>query len=248
VDEAEWLACEDVHVLLGHLRDCGAARKKQGRRRLQLFGCACCRLRWDAMDDPRSREAVEYVESVADGRERDQPVDSVRAAALEASHAADRRLRDAVANGTARWRGPRAEPPCLEQDALDAAQAAYALVNDDRPLNIAYADPIVLSYVGEGDPEAHRVWRAGMRVLADLARCIFGNPFRPVALDPGWRTEAVVGLAAGVYADRAFDRLPVLADALEDAGCADPGVLGHCRSGGPHARGCWVVDLILGKE
>ena len=69
----------------------------------------------------------------------------------------------------------------------------------------------------------------------------------PVALDPAWRTEAVVGLAAGVYADLAFERLPVLADALEDAGCANPDVLGHCRSAGPHARGCWVVDLILGK-
>jgi hypothetical protein len=82
---------------------------------------------------------------------------------------------------------------------------------------------------------------------AALIRCIFGNPFHPVALDPAWRTEAVVGLATGIYADRAFDRLPVLADALEDAGCADADVLGHCRGPGPHARGCWVVDLLLGK-
>jgi len=89
--------------------------------------------------------------------------------------------------------------------------------------------------------------RARLAELANLFRCIFGNPFRPVALDPAWRTEAVVGLATGIYADRAFDRLPVLADALEDAGCANADVLGHCRGPGPHARGCWVVDLLLGK-
>ncbi|MBN9518636.1 hypothetical protein J0H58_08980 [bacterium] len=82
---------------------------------------------------------------------------------------------------------------------------------------------------------------------ASLIRCIFGNPFRPVALDPVWRTEAVVALATGIYAERAFERLSVLADALEDAGCVNSGVLEHCRSDGPHARGCWVVDLQLGK-
>ncbi|MBN9522996.1 hypothetical protein J0H58_31535 [bacterium] len=82
---------------------------------------------------------------------------------------------------------------------------------------------------------------------AALLRDILGNPFRPVAFDPTWRTEAVVALARGVYDDRAFDRLPVLADALEDAGCADADVLTHCRGDGPHVRGCWVVDLILGK-
>jgi hypothetical protein len=89
----------------------------------------------------------------------------------------------------------------------------------------------------------HTEWRS-----ANILRDIIGNPFRPITLDPAWRTEAVVGLAAGVYADRAFDRLPVLADALEDAGCADADVLTHCRGPGPHVRGCWVVDLLLGKS
>ncbi|MFO0797835.1 MAG: hypothetical protein U0804_10175 [Gemmataceae bacterium] len=81
-----------------------------------------------------------------------------------------------------------------------------------------------------------------------LSRCAFGNPFRAVAFDPAWRTEAVVGLATGIAADRAFDRLPVLADALEDAGCADPDVLGHCRGTGLHALCCWVIDGLLGKS
>ncbi|HYH68698.1 MAG TPA: hypothetical protein VD866_28655 [Urbifossiella sp.] len=82
----------------------------------------------------------------------------------------------------------------------------------------------------------------------ELALELIGpNPFRPVAFDPIWRTEAVVGLARGMYEARDFGPMPVLADALEDAGCADADVLAHCRGPGPHVRGCWVVDLVLGK-
>ena len=77
---------------------------------------------------------------------------------------------------------------------------------------------------------------------------IFGNPFRPVTFDPSWRTEAVVVLARGMYESRDFAPMPVLADALEDAGCADADILAHCRGDGPHVRGCWVVDLVLGKS
>lgn len=84
--------------------------------------------------------------------------------------------------------------------------------------------------------------------FAALIREVFGNPFRPVTLDSRWQTETAVALAAGIYAERAFDRMPILADALEDAGCDHAGVLTHCRDDGPHVRGCWVVDLVLGKE
>jgi hypothetical protein len=86
------------------------------------------------------------------------------------------------------------------------------------------------------------------REQAALLFDVFGNPFRPVTVDPQWLTSTVVALARGIYADRAFDRLPILADALQDAGCDHPALLDHCRSGGPHVRGCWVVDLLLGKE
>ena len=83
-------------------------------------------------------------------------------------------------------------------------------------------------------------------ILAVL-RDVFPNPSRPVGFDPRWRTPDVTGLAGGIYEDRAFDRLPLLADALMDAGCDADAVLAHCRSTGPHVRGCWVVDLVLGK-
>lgn len=76
---------------------------------------------------------------------------------------------------------------------------------------------------------------------ADLLRCIAGNPFHPVAFDPHWRTETVANIAHGIVAGRAFDRLPILADALEEAGCDNADVLSHCRSSGPHAMGCWVL-------
>jgi hypothetical protein len=82
---------------------------------------------------------------------------------------------------------------------------------------------------------------------AALLRDIFGDPYNPVTFDTSWRTEAVIDLARGVYESRDFAPMPVLADALEDAGCADPDILAHCRGPGPHVRGCWVVDLVLGK-
>ncbi|MCE9530621.1 MAG: hypothetical protein K8T89_05755 [Planctomycetes bacterium] len=79
-------------------------------------------------------------------------------------------------------------------------------------------------------------------------REIFGNPFRPVTIDPRWQTSNVIDLATAIYTDRAFDRMPILADALMDAGCDNDEIIHHCRGDGPHVRGCWVVDLILGKE
>ena len=83
---------------------------------------------------------------------------------------------------------------------------------------------------------------------ADLLRDIFGNPFRSVEFRLEWFTADVLALARGIYADRAFDRMPILADALQDAGCDDDDILNHCREAREHARGCWVVDLLLGKK
>jgi hypothetical protein len=85
-----------------------------------------------------------------------------------------------------------------------------------------------------------------------LVRDIFGNPFRPSPPLPAavlaWNDGTVKRIAEGIYEERAFDRLPILADALLDAGCDDDELMGHCRSEGPHVRGCWAVDLLLGKS
>ncbi|OWK40939.1 hypothetical protein FRUB_04831 [Fimbriiglobus ruber] len=103
-----------------------------------------------------------------------------------------------------------------------------------------------------------RAW--GMRLFRDhgpirseplycqLMRCVFGNPFRPVTFSPSWLSSTTAALARQMYDSRDFSTMPILADALQDAGCDNADVLSHCRGGGPHVRGCWVVDRVLGKE
>ena len=89
----------------------------------------------------------------------------------------------------------------------------------------------------------------GLPVDAGLLRDIFGNPFRPVAFASDWRTDTAVAIAFLMYESRDFSAMPILADALQDAGCDSADVLDHCRDPhGVHVRGCWVVDLVLGKE
>jgi hypothetical protein len=104
--------------------------------------------------------------------------------------------------------------------------------------------------VGDPDcygPPADAVLKRSVLLLRD----IIGNPFHPVHIDPAlldWKDAIVVRLAQAIYDEKAFDRLPILADALEEAGCHDTDIFGHCRAPRPHVRGCWVVDLLLGKE
>lgn len=85
---------------------------------------------------------------------------------------------------------------------------------------------------------------------AELLRDIIGPLlFRTVPVMPSWRTSEIIGLAQTMYDQRSFERMPGLADALEQAGCDNPEILGHCRERGRvHARGCWIVDLLLNKE
>ena len=120
--------------------------------------------------------------------------------------------------------------------------AAYLTLAESPMLGAARSAAAVAEAVAAHRNQAELAYQAG------LIRDIFGNPFRPVAFDPRWRTADVTALACGIYEDRAFKRLPLLADALMDAGCDREDILAHCRSDGPHVRGCWVVDLVLGKE
>ena len=82
----------------------------------------------------------------------------------------------------------------------------------------------------------------------EILRELFGNPFRRPAMDIRWFTSDVVGVARGIYADRAFELMPILADALMDAGCEDQRLIGHCRGNVTHVRGCWLLDLVQKKE
>lgn len=83
-------------------------------------------------------------------------------------------------------------------------------------------------------------------LLADFVRDIFGNPFQPTVVDPRWLSSSVIDIARAMYAERAFERMPILGDALMDAGCDSEEVINHCQAQLPHVRGCWLVDRLLG--
>jgi hypothetical protein len=130
----------------------------------------------------------------------------------------------------------------------------YALQDDDNQTYwsvLAATDPSAIVAPGTTNRDALNMTLHVRAVPAQQRICLLRdifNPFRPVVFDPAWRSETVSALAAGIYAERAFDRLPILADALEEAGCDQPDILYHCRGPGPHVRGCWAVDLVLGKS
>src|SRR5262249_43826303 len=136
-------------------------------------------------------------------------------------------------------------------DALQADFCAFLTAIDNAPPEAALWASVNANYALSDfarRPEADEV--AGStesRVQAPFLRCLFGNPFRPAAVDSSWLPSTVLTLADGIYTDHAFDGMPILADALQDAGCESADILAHCRSDGPHVRGCWVVDLLLEK-
>jgi hypothetical protein len=117
-----------------------------------------------------------------------------------------------------------------------ALEATQGVLYPDRCVEFS-----ILPADEEERVEAEMSWQVA--VLRD----IFGNPFHPVSLDPSWVTSTVATLAQQMYDSRDFTPMPILADALMDAGCDNADVLDHCRGSGPHVRGCWVVDLLLGK-
>jgi len=89
---------------------------------------------------------------------------------------------------------------------------------------------------------------AEKRYQIDILHDIFGNPFQPIAFDPSWQTSTAISLALQVYESRDFSLMPILADALQDAGCDNSEVLNHCSGTGPHVRGCWVINRLRAKS
>jgi hypothetical protein len=197
-------------------------RGKASDRKLRLFAVACCRLWWAEMTDDRSRKAVEVAEAFADGKASQRRLAAARSAADY-------------------WTGVDPEGHPTRTALVNAAYAcAYLRLGQYTGFHHAFSD--LRDHWPDDEFFDPRM------IQAELTRCVFGNPFRPVTVEPSWLTPTVLSLAEGIYADRAFDRMPVLADALQDAGCDNADVLDHCRGPGPHVRGCWVVDLLLGKE
>jgi hypothetical protein len=129
---------------------------------------------------------------------------------------------------------PNAQSHCIENLTLKLIR--------EKGVLCALAAATGLGFATGGDH-----FESVVREQSRLLRCVVGNPFRPVAFDPGWRTSTVVALADSIYAERDFGLLPILSDALEEAGCNHPDVLSHCRHDGLHVRGCWVIDALIGK-
>jgi hypothetical protein len=236
MNEARWLGCQDPDTMVDHLcRRRKATRLKDGRRRLRLFACACCRHFWDLLADGRSRRAIEVSERHADGQAGKEELERARSAAEAAQ---------ALPSGGEV--GPAARASWIAAGAAaDAAQS--------WPVEVVVR--LVLSKTGlaarAASGEGASASPAGLAALHDLyrrqcglLRCLFGNPFRPLPRRPF--PAHVVGLARACY--DAFPAVSadyaVLADALDDLG--EQAAAAHCREA-THARGCHVVDWARGK-
>jgi hypothetical protein len=214
---------------------------KASDRKLRLFAVACCRRIWPLLPSEGSCQAVNAAERYADGELSEQRFRKLGGAAELAYEEANSNVLD-----------PECPDPYGAGIAEAAAIAAFWLSHVVDHSDLAAEAAVEAIRQATGTPEGERRHQAG------LLHEIFGPlPFRPVTLDSTWLTYrggSVPRLAQATYDDRQLpsghldrNRLAVLADALEEAGCHDQDMLGHCRGPGPHTRGCWVVDLLLRK-
>jgi len=192
---------------------------RASKRKLRLFACACCWSLRSVFPTQAYHEMVETTECFAEGISTKAELDQKYRAVAKHSNSMVAMSVCGVADASASYAASK-----TAQRAREVAKAV-GLQGVTR------------------------------KSQASLLRDIFGNPFRPVALDPAWRTPTATALATAAYEERSLSagtldpaRLAVLADALDDAGCTEAAILDHCRSPGPHVRGCFAVDLILGKE
>jgi hypothetical protein len=234
--EAEWLADTEPERMVEFLR--GGSHLSE--RKARLFAVACCRRVWEWMPD-EAKQAAEVCEEYADGRVGQKTLAAARRTAYAASKL------PASSSGPGRYAAAHSHAGVVALYACDS-------MKQHEPWQVAdwvaaTARSLVAHTAGDAsdthERKAHSSW------LRDL----FGNPFRPVAFDPAWLTAAVLSLAQAAYEERTLpagtlehERLAVLADALEDAGCASADLLGHLRSEGPHVRGCRALDLCLGRS
>jgi hypothetical protein len=224
--EEEWLVSEDPLAMHAVVAD-GALDYKWPRgnstaRKRAFFGASCCRLVWPfIVVDERCRRSIELLETQFDLNSDESDIDNLGEEIAQG-------VRDAA-------RHPEPDTPLLQ---AVAANMVYDAGGDCETM----IRHLLFSFDEWGDPAERG------RHAAHLLREIVGNPFRPVAFSPEWRTSTAVALAQQMYDSRDFALMPILGDALQDAGCDSDDILDHCRGAGPHVRGCWVVDLVLGKE
>jgi hypothetical protein len=235
VTEAEWLACTDPQDMIEFLR-CQVSDRK-----LRLFAVACARRIWDSLPDEHCKQALEVVERFAD--------DTASSADLRKAQGMAEEVFEALLSDPSEQRAHYRQ--------LYAVDAVGIQADDGQPpADWVHGVAACGVHVAAGDGDEAK--RLEQTAQASLIRCIVGNPLRPVPIDPAlftWHDGTIRKLAQALYDDRDLPsghldnhRLAVLADALEDAGCSDQIFLDHCRGEGPHVRGCWVVDLLHGKQ
>ncbi|VTR94744.1 Uncharacterized protein OS=Sorangium cellulosum (strain So ce56) GN=sce5710 PE=4 SV=1 [Gemmata massiliana] len=219
VTETQWLVAGSWFPV------CEAVQRRQNARKMRLFGCACCRRLGNLLTDERSFSAIEVAEQFADG--------AAKRTALVAAQAIAHAAVNELGQTEYKW----------EPDGW-AANAVAMVVHGTAKIYFQLTATRAAEAIGQAGVRTNAAERA---IQFGLLRDIFGNPFRPAIFSPSWRTSTTVALAAQMYESRDFSTMPILADSLQDAGCDSAEVLDHCRGGGPHVRGCWVIDLALGK-
>jgi hypothetical protein len=237
--EAEWLASRWVTGMRrfltktpGLLYKSRVTQNARGRRKLRLFGVAVARRAAHLVTDPELLKLIDAAEAFADGTGEIDDLRAIRAASTDSGESVF-----VMDNRNADWcRYALSDRTPAEF----ASQAAAILAERDAASAACLHNTAALAIGKENMAEE-------AAVHAELFRDIFGNPFRKVEWEKRWNTSAVKQLARTMYESRDFAAMPVLADALQEAGCDNADVLGHCRGDGPHVRGCWVVDLVLGK-
>lgn len=236
--EMEWMTCQEPQELLAFLCE----SRKASDRKLRLFACACCRHVWQLLTDKRAQTALEMAEQVADQLVDDDQRSKAR---KEAQQCAQTR---AVTS--------RPTSPKCERRAASAVYYALGRQGWDLAWNAGQlaCEALVWQAGGYWTYDAETAARSETAVQVHLLHDLFGSPFHSSPIDPAWLTPTVLGLAQAVYDERILPsgalgtaRLGVLGDALEDAGCTEQAILTHLREPGPHTRGCWPVDLLLGK-
>jgi hypothetical protein len=238
--EADWLTSTDFAALAQF------AAERLSPRRQRLLAVAFCRAVPHLLD-PELIDALATVERYADGRrdvaDMDRACQRCREIAMEAYESYARQIDVGGAGGPENVRREiawavacAASPQITPADVgTRTAQAAVQARTGAELLN-----PVPSADFTAANAEQALRMRA---VVWEVA----GNPFRPVDFTP-WRTDTAVSLAKQMYESREFGAMPILADALQDAGCDSDDVLSHCREPGEHVRGCWVLDGVLGKE
>ncbi|HEY7423378.1 MAG TPA: hypothetical protein VH682_03975 [Gemmataceae bacterium] len=222
MNEAEWDHCQNPGLLIEQIGGRATARK------VRLFNAASVKLLCGPTTNQIVRSLLAVAEKMADGA-------ASRAEIVQARLAARRIRREFPP-------APKDEPiwNCVEAVAPDPFPSFQGI----QVCTTCFVSP------SPGPEWSAALWRDAPTWVF-LLRELFGNPFRPVVVDPSWLSwndSTIPKIAQAIYDERAFDRLLILADALEEAGCNNADILTHLRGNGPHVRGCWPVDLILGKS